>query len=138
MGRPWREEYKWSSDIFYRKNLNGFVSTNVILDMLDKDREEAIKKYRESMLEKVEADYENVKVIGYEAYQLMCSSNKKSIERKRLDEILINTGINTEDYELVKEGSRKRSLTSYKVEYARAAIALKYTNKEVGNNIKTT
>ncbi len=46
MGRPWREEYKWSSDIFYRKNLNGFISTNVILDTLDKDREEAIKKYR--------------------------------------------------------------------------------------------
>ncbi len=132
------EEYKWSSDIFYRKNLNGFVSTNVILDMLDKDREEAIKKYRELMLEKVEADYEKVKVIGDEAYQLMCSSKKKSIERKRLDEILIDTGINTEDYQLVKEGSRKRSLTSYKVEYARAALALKYTNKEIGNNIKTT
>jgi len=132
------EEYKWSSDIFYRKNLNGFISTNVILDMLDKDREEAIKKYRELMLEKVEADYEKVKVIGDEAYQLMCSSKKKSVERKRLDEILIDTGISTEDYQLVKEGSRKRSLTSYKVEYARAALALKYTNKEIGNNIKTT
>ncbi len=132
------EEYKWSSDIFYRKNLNGFVSTNVILDMLDKDREEAIKKYRELMLEKVEADYEQLKVIGDEAYQLMCSSKKKSVERKRLDEILIDTGISTEDYQLVKEGSRKRSLTSYKVEYARATLALKYTNKEIGNNIKTT
>ncbi len=132
------EEYKWSSDIFYRKNLNGFLSTNVILDMLNKDREEAIKKYRELMLEKVEADYEQVKVIGDEAYQLMCSSKKKIIERKRLDEILIDTGISTEDYQLVKEGSRKRSLTSYKVEYARAALALKYTNKEIGNSIKTT
>jgi len=132
------EEYKWSSDIFYRKNLNGFVSTNVILDMLDKNREEAIKKYSELMLEKVEVDYEKVKVIGDEAYQLMCSSKKKSVERKRLDEILIDTGISTEDYQLVKEGSRKRSLTSYKVEYARVALALKYTNKEIGNNIKTT
>jgi len=73
-----------------------------------------------------------------EAYQLMCSNKKKSIERKRLDEILIDTGISTEDYQLVKEGSRKRSLTSYKVEYVRAALALKYTNKEIGNNIKTT
>ncbi len=90
------------------------------------------------MLEKAEADYEKVKVIGDEAYQLMCSSKKKSIERKRLDEILIDTGISIEDYQLVKEGSRKRSLTSYKVEYARTALALKYTNKEIGNSIKTT
>lgn len=66
------EEYKWSSDIFYRKNLNGFVSINIILDMLDKDRKEAIKKYRELMLEKVETDYEKVKVIGDEAWHPHC------------------------------------------------------------------
>ena len=43
-----------------------------------------------------------------------------------------------DDYVLVKAGSRKRNLTAYKVEYARVALELKYTNKEIGENIKTT
>ncbi|MEA4848108.1 MAG: hypothetical protein VB106_12840 [Clostridiaceae bacterium] len=51
-------------------------------------------------------------------------------EKKRLDEILIETGVSQEDYELVKSGSRKRKLTQYKLEYARTAVSLKYTYKE--------
>jgi hypothetical protein len=90
------------------------------------------------MMEKVEEDYEKLKVIGDEAYQLMCSSKRKSTERKRLDEILIETGINMEDYALVKAGSRRRHLTKYKLEYARAALDLKYTYKDIGENIKAT
>ena len=132
------EEYKWSSDIFYRKSIKGFVSIDTVLDMLDENRKEANQKYKEQMLGKVEEDYEKIKVIGDEAYQIMCSNKKKSIERKRLDEILIDTGISMEYYVLVKAGSRKRNLTAYKVEYARAALELRYTNKEIGENIKTT
>ena len=97
------EEYKWSSDIFYRKSMKGFVNIDTVLDMLDENRKEANSKYKELMLEKVEEDYEKVKVIGDEAYQIMCSSKNKSIERKRLDEILIDTGISMEDYELVRQ-----------------------------------
>jgi REP element-mobilizing transposase RayT len=132
------EDYKWSSDIFYRKQIRGFVNIDVVLDMIDKDRKEAIRKYKELMMEKVEEDYEKLKVIGDEAYQLMCSSKRKSTERKRLDEILIETGINMEDYALVKAGSRRRHLTKYKLEYARAALDLKYTYKDIGENIKAT
>ena len=132
------EEYKWSSDIFYRKSMKGFVNIDTVLDMLDDNRKEANQKYKELMLEKAEEDYEKVKVIGDEAYQIMCSTKKKSIERKRLDEILIDTGISMADYALVKAGSRKRNSTAYKVEYARAALGLKYTNKEIGENIKAT
>lgn len=132
------EKYKWSSDIFYRKNIKGFVCIDVVLDMLDKDRESAIKKYRELMTEKADKDYDGVKVIGDEAYQIMCMSRNKNEARKRLDEILIDTGICMEDYYLVKAGSRKRALTAYKLEYARAALNLKYTNKEIGENISTT
>ena len=29
-------------------------------------------------------------------------------------------------------------MTTYKIEYARTALGLKYTNKEIGENIKTT
>lgn len=82
------------------------------------------------MSEKEERDYSKERIIGEEAYQLMCLSRRKMEEKKRLDEILIETGVSQEDYELVKSGSRKRKLTQYKLEYARTAVSLKYTYKE--------
>lgn len=39
---------------------------------------------------------------------------------------------------LNKVGSRKRNLTQYKLEYAREALDLKYTYKDIGENIKAT
>lgn len=48
------DEYKWSSDVFYRKNIQGFINTDLVLSMLDKKRKRAIQKYKEVMLEKVE------------------------------------------------------------------------------------
>lgn len=127
--------YKWSSDFFYRSGVKGFVNVDVVLNMLDANRNEAIKKYIDLMSEKEEEDYEKEKAIGDEAYQIMCLSRRKTEERKRLDEILIETGISEEDYELVKLGSRKRRLTKYKLEYARAALSFKYTYKEIAYNI---
>lgn len=132
------EKYKWSSDVFYRKNLKGFICTDIVLDMLDKDRKAAIKRYRELMMEDVDKDYENIGVIGDEVYQIMCIDKKRNESRKRLDEILFDTGIEMEDYSLVKAGSRKRTLTVYKLEYIRTALNLRYTNKEIGQNISIT
>ena len=132
------DNYKWSSDIFYRKNINGFVNIDLILDMLSIDRNEAIKKYKQLMLEEEEEDYEKVKVIGDEAYKLISLSKRITVERKKLDEILVETGIEEDDYALVKAGSRNRNLTIYKIEYARIALKLKYTYKEIGENIKST
>ena len=132
------EEYKWSSDAFYRRGLKGFVNTDILLSMLDNNKKEAVCKYKVLMSEKEETDYENEKVIGDEAYQLMSFSKRKKEERQRLDEILIETGVSIEDYALIKSGSRKRKLTKYKLEYARAALALRYTYKEIAQNISIT
>ena len=66
MGRKWREEYK--GGIYH-----------VIA--------------RGNNIEKEEVDYEKEKIIGNEVYQLMCLSKRKKEERKRLDEILIETGV---------------------------------------------
>ena len=132
------DEYKWSSDGFYRRDLRGFVNVDIILSMLDSERKEAIRKYKELMNEKEEVDYEKEKIIGDEAYQLMCLSKRKKEERKRLDEILIETGVSNEDYTLIKSGSRKRILTKYKLEYARVALAIRYTYKEIAQNISIT
>ena len=124
--------------IVYRKKIKGFANVNIVLNMLDSDRNEAVKKYIKLMSEKEEKDYEKEKIIGDEAYELMCLSRRKTEERKRLDEILIETVISEEDYALVKSGSRKRRLTKYKLEYARTALSLKYIYKEIAHNINIT
>ena len=84
-------------DIFYRKGIKGFVNKDIILNMPDANRNEAMKKYIELMYEKEEKDYLKEKIIGEEAYQLMCLSRRKIEDRKQLDEILIETGISQEE-----------------------------------------
>ncbi|KUO70288.1 MAG: hypothetical protein APF77_04440 [Clostridia bacterium BRH_c25] len=131
-------EYKWSSDVFYRTNNNSFVSIETVLDMLSKDRKEAINQYKEHMRQEEQTDYDNVKVVGEEAYQILCSTKKKVEQRKRLDEILIGMGISQEIYELIKSGSRRRDLTIHKISYLKEAIRLNYTHEEMGHNIGIT
>ena len=132
------EEYKWCSDIYYRKNIKSFIDASVILEMFDKKIDEAIMKYKAYMDEEEVIDFENMKIIGDDAYQIMCGSRKGQKERKRLDEILIETGVSIEDYKMIKGASRKRHLTEYKLEYAKTALEQKYTNKEIGENIGMT
>ncbi len=132
------EDYKWSSDIYYRKDINSFINTKVIFEMLDKDKVTAMQKYKEFMDELEETNYSKLEAIGDEAYQVMCLSRKEEKQRKKLDEILIETCISLEDYSLIKSGSRKRRLTEFKIKYIKAAIEQHYTYNEIGGNIGMT
>lgn len=129
------EEYKWSSDIFYRTGNNSFVSVDVILDMLSKDRRKAISRYKEYMEQEEQRDYDSINIVGEEGYQMMYSIRKGVEARKRLDEILIEQGMSKEKYELIKNGSRRRDLTIYKINYLNGALKMNYTYKEAGANI---
>lgn len=132
------EEYKWSSDIYYRNNIKSVINTKIVFDMLDKDIVSAIQKYKEFMDEPEEENYSKLDAIGDEAYVILCTSRKEEKKRKRLDEVLIETGITLEDYSLIKSGSRKRRLTEYKIKYTKAAIEQHYTYNEIGKNIGMT
>ena len=67
-------------------------------------------------------------------YQKTASYQKEV--RKGLDEILLSSGVSEMEFELIKKGSRKRSLSVFKLAYARKALEANYTLKEIGNNIK--
>jgi len=129
------EAYKWSSDIYYRKGVKGFVDTSMILEMLDKSKDRALTKYIEFMEEADETDYDNINIVGEEAYQIIIQSKRNIVTRKRLDEILIETGLSINEYNSIKQGSRKRNLTEYKLKYIQSAIEHKYTFSEIGKNI---
>ncbi len=132
------EEYKWSSDIYYLKNIKSLLNTSVVMKMLSDNEKEAKEKYIGIMKEEEKTDYDKQNIIGDEAYQVLCASKRAEISRKRLDEILIETGITMEDYYLTKQGSRKRRLTEFKLKYAKEALLQHYTYMETGLNIKMT
>lgn len=133
------QDYKWSSDRFYRINIhNKLVDIDLILQMVHQNRRQAIIKYREFMdMDVLEEsrDYEDVQIIG-EKKNPFVGENLKSIKQlKSLDELLKEVAVSTEEYQLIRQGSRKRSLTPLKVSYAEAARELNYTLKEIGEFI---
>ena len=65
----------------------------------------------------------------------MCESRKQVKQRKRLDEILMETGVSLDDYQKIKSASRKRALTEYKLKYAISAIENCYTLSEIGEHV---
>ncbi|MCL5058458.1 MAG: transposase [Actinobacteria bacterium] len=133
------EEYKWSSEQYYQERMNGWIDTDLVLGMLSADRISAIKKYNEFMSEQETADYENIKVIGGTLVNRPEKERiKKIIKRKSLDEILMATGVSEGEFNLIKNRSRRRDLTEYKLKFAIEALQMNYTIKEIGENIKVS
>lgn len=133
------EDYKWSSDLFYRTNIcNKLVDIEIILGRFNKSRKQAIIQYREFMdkehLEESD-DYEAVKFIGDEKNTLFNNDLQSVKTIKSLEILLKETGASIEEYRLILEGSRKRSLTPLKASYIQAARELNYTLKEIGEFI---
>ncbi len=135
------EEYKWSSDIFYRMNLDNLVDIDGLLDMFSIDRLVAIDKYKELMKEvpedylSLKYQYENENIIGINEFKESYKKQDKNVKAIGLDEILKNICSTEEDFKLIKNGSRKRYLTQYKYEYITEARKNGYTNIEIGKNI---
>ena len=129
------EDYKWSSDIFYRTNIcNKSVDIDLILNKFSKDRKEAIIDYRKFMDENYleEANfYEDIMAIG-EGKEEKKKNDKEIVKTiKSLEQLLGETGVSEEEWDLIKKGSRKRNLTKYKVAYIQSARDLNYTYKEI-------
>lgn len=137
------EEYKWSSDVFYRMNLDNLVNIDELLESFSEDRLHAITKYKE-LMDEPEEDYKTLRKIFEEEEIIGDEEFKKATnedESKRtipLDNILRSVCAAKVDYELIKEGSRKRYLTKYKQEYAMEALKHGYSTGEIAKHINIT
>jgi len=130
-------EYYWSSDMYYRRNLGGLVDIDDILDnFATNNREEAVKEYIRMVQKDDPENYDEKSVIGDKSFKKSMKPRKKVEQKKDLDCILLGTGVSTADFELIKEGSRKRNLTPYKIAYAKKAMEYHYTYREIGQNIR--
>lgn len=131
------EEYRWSSDYFYRTNNREWVDIGLIMDMLSDNQSSAIHKYIEFMTDAETENFEDVRVIGQHPVDQTCKkSNLNNAGCKSLDEILWETGISDKEFNLIKNGSRKRNLTVSKLMYVKKALDFHYTLKAIGENIK--
>lgn len=133
------DQYRWSSDGYYRENKNEWVETGLVLDMFSAERNTALKRYSEFMAEEETGDYEKTNGIGEipEGHAIEKNDGERT-DRKSLDDILLATGVSEKEFQLIKSGSRKRSLTGFKLAYVREAIKSNYTMKAIGENIKVS
>lgn len=134
------EEYRWTSDIFYRRNMDSLVDIDEFLDLLARERPQAIREYIRLMDEKDKIDrevlmktYEKTSIIGSRDFVKSILSDGE--EGESLDEILMKACPSREEYQLIKSGSRLRYLTDYKKDYIEMAREKGYTVAEIGGNI---
>jgi putative transposase len=148
------EEYKWSSDLYYRKDNAGIVDTEFIFKSLHTNHEKAFKNYNRLMKvmpdESEEAKLVSNPAIGVTVVNkknekeanlklsLTAEQNSKPAEKLSLDQLLKETGVSEEDFKLIKSGTRQRRLSSYKAEYYSKAVLYGYTYEEIGANINLT
>lgn len=135
------DQYNWSSDQYYRKNVNGLVQIDKILNMFSDNRRMALEEYERFMDQKeplIKAnafyEYEEVDIIGELKAENNATGNPDD-EDNTLDGILRRVVTSDEDFERIKTGSRQRSLKEYKISYVKAAVEHGYTFKEIGKNI---
>lgn len=136
-------EYKWSSDVFYRMNLDNVVNIDKLLNMFSGDRIRAIERYKELMDEVEEysilkEEFETVEIIGTEDFREKIKLKVSGEKRKSLDDILRISCPNEVDYKLIRSGSRKRYLTDFKYEYVKMSIEEGYSTVEIAESLKVT
>lgn len=126
------EDYKWSSDKFYRKKLKGFIETRTINEMIEKGFRENRKQYSDIMDEMEETDYEKLNDIGEEAYEVMMKNSIVAVNRPSLNEILEETVGDEEIADIIIKGTRKSKYKEFKFKYVEKAQRYGYTMREIG------
>ncbi len=127
------EEYKWSSDKFYRRKSYGFIETRMIIEMIEEGYRKSNKKYEDIMNEMEEVDYDTLNEIGDRAYEIMMKSSMNIEKRPSLEEIMAGEVECIEIINKILNGSREYKYREYKLKYARKAQENGYTLREIGS-----
>jgi len=127
------EEYRWSSDKFYRRKSYGFIETRMIIKMIEEGYRKSNKRYEDIMNEMEEVDYDILNEIGDRAYEIMMKSSIITEKRPSLEEIMTEEVECTEIINKILNGSRESRYREYKLKYARKAQKNGYTLREIGS-----
>lgn len=133
------QDYPWSSDRFYRKQETSFVETGLLLDIISGGRKQSVQNYSQFMEQDDDHPVtEEFSVPKNENPEGRDQAIKKSGGRKSLDEILTETGINREEFELIKKGCRMRKYSAAKETYAKKAFNEGYSMAEIACHISVS
>ena len=135
-------EYRWSSDREYRGLREGFVNTEFLLGILGSNRKSALQEYASLMTEELEQDSITSCLArsystddGGEGREMIKVPSQSNDQKPTLDEILKVTGLSVEQFEEIKQGSRRRQLIPFKRAFAQAAMINGYSLTEIGRAI---
>jgi len=123
-------DYKWSSDVFYRQGRRGLVDTSFIYNIISDNRSIAIKEYVRLVQKDSVLKNEHKYIIGEDFFKDLLG--EASQEKKILDSIIFDLGLNEEQIKSIKGGSRSRKLKPYKEAFIKEALSQGYTIKEIG------
>ncbi|NLK22094.1 MAG: hypothetical protein GX308_08485 [Epulopiscium sp.] len=132
------EDYKWSSDYFYRTNYNGLVDIDLILNMISQNRKHAIATYKDFISKRIinsEDSIEEITCIREGAQEEIKKAATEKTTRPSLDDILKMIIPDGDIIQDIKDGKRYRNLKKYKVQYINKALEWEYTQQEIANNI---
>jgi putative transposase len=134
-------DYAWSSDRAYRANDSSFVHIDFILNTFSQNRPSAIKTYSQMMGEEVVGEFEKTSIYGDQEFikshdtEMITENSNLGVKRRSLEEILSGIGASAEEIELIRSGSRKRSLRVNKRAFALKAAGDGYTQQQIGDFI---
>lgn len=136
------DDYRWSSHYYYKRGFNSFVNTSYILNILSPNKASAhalyldLVNWRGNETDKY-IDMNELKL----KYQLRDNSICKELaespgllkQRKSLEDIFESLNLKPELKMLITSGSRKHSVTNYKIKFITEALNNKYTFNEIAS-----
>lgn len=121
-------DYKWSSDVWYRRGHSGLVDTGFVLRLLDHDLERAREAYARIMSQSL--DYEVSCLVEASPEELWQQYRKADLEN-----LLHSIVASDRDLSLIKQGARLRRLKPLKIAYAQEALKQGFSLSEIGATI---
>ncbi len=148
-------EYRWCSDYDYRSPVNGWVHSDLVLNMLSVNRAQAVLEYRRLVgelvtekeketiyqkvaLEEIETESGQETATSLSGAREMPPPHGVHRELNSLDEILRQCCINEGEFQMIKNGSRSRQLRDKKLAYIKRAREANYSITEIAANISLT
>ncbi|WP_139902667.1 transposase [Clostridium thermarum] len=138
------DAYRWSSHYYYKRGISSFVKTDLILSLLGSKRDYAIRQYHTLVtfagddvnhqldLEALKNKYNfNDVNLGQITKDAPTEAPLTQCTRKSLDDIFRSLNLDYELEQLLLSGSKKPSLTNYKLNFIKEALKHKYTLKEI-------
>ncbi|MGM0652459.1 MAG: REP-associated tyrosine transposase [Bacillota bacterium] len=127
------KDYKWSSDTFYRQGRSGLVDTEFIYNIISDSHQIAIKEYLRLIQDcKAQEKYQEIIIEDSSIKDLFDTVIQK---KKTMDSILFELGLDDDELDLIKMGSRLRKLKPYKEDFVKKALLQGYTIKEIAEYI---